>query len=91
MFNEGQYWEKALSGELTARIRRSTHPTRTKAEEPFCTHTQEISYLDEQGVEVARVHQYLRPDQSIGAKGRPDPKRLFVNGVLYRLQKKSQE
>jgi hypothetical protein len=27
---------------------------------------------------VAIVHQYLRPDNSIGASGRPDPKCIFL-------------
>src|SRR3990167_4629064 len=88
MFNEGRYWEKIQRGELKMSVRRSTHPTRTKANEPFCTYTQEISYLDQDGREVARVHQYLRPDGSIGAKGRPDPKRLFINSIMYRLRTK---
>lgn len=87
MFNEGEYWERVQRGELTASIRRQSHPSRTEADEPFCTWTQEVSYLDENDLEVARVHQYLRPDGSIGAQGRPDPKRMVVENVMYRLQK----
>jgi hypothetical protein len=44
-----------------------------------------VAYYDGQGDEIARVHQYLRPDGTLGAAGRPDPKRIFENGVLYRL------
>jgi hypothetical protein len=58
-----------------------------EAAEPFCTHTQEISYLDAANNEVCRVHQYLRADNTIGASGLPDPKRILENGVLYRLLK----
>jgi len=42
---------------------------------------------DADGNEVARVHQYIRLDGSIGLKGKPDPKRLLKDGVLYRLEK----
>lgn len=42
-----------------------------------------ISYRDANGNEIARVHQYLRPDGTLGASGKPDPKPLMVNGVVY--------
>ncbi len=45
-----------------------------------------LSYLDAGGQEIARVHQYLLPDGGIGGSGRPDPKRLYHNEVLYHLQ-----
>ncbi len=46
-----------------------------------------VSYRD--GIqEIARVHQYLRTDGTIGASGKPDPKRLYADGKLYRLVKK---
>jgi hypothetical protein len=32
---------------------------------------------------MARVHQYVLVDGTIGASGRPDPKRVFYEGVLY--------
>lgn len=83
-FNRGRYYERVLSGELSTRVK-DTHPTRTKANEPYCTRTQQVSYL-QGGLEVARVHQYLRPDGKIGASGLPDPKRIFENGIMYRLR-----
>jgi len=42
-----------------------------------------ISYLDPHGREIARVHQYLRKNGTLGGSGRPDPKKLLHNGVLY--------
>jgi hypothetical protein len=86
-FNRGRYHERVLSGELTAIIRRNTTPSRTEANEPPGTVTQEISYLDKAGMEIARVHQYVRVGGMIGASGKPDPKRLLENGILYRLRK----
>ena len=44
-----------------------------------------VSFLDSDNNELARVHQYLRPDGTIGASGKPDPKRLLEGNILYRL------
>lgn len=88
MFNEEGLWEKTKSGEFQAVTLEHRHPSLTAANEPFCTYSQMISYRDSVGNEIARVHQYLRPDGSIGASGKPDPKRVFLNGTLYRLAKK---
>jgi hypothetical protein len=86
IFNDGQYWEKTKSGEFKAHVKRQTHPTRMKANEPYCTYTQEVTYL-KNNLEVARVHQYERPDKTIGASGRPDPKRVLHNQRIYALRK----
>jgi hypothetical protein len=32
---------------------------------------------------IALVHQYLRPDGTVGASGRPDPKAILDRGTLY--------
>jgi hypothetical protein len=91
MFNEGGYWDKAKSGEFTTVTIDDRHPSLTAANEPFCTFSQMVSYRDASGNEVARVHQYLRQDGTIGASGKPDPKRLFSSGELYRLHKKQKD
>ena len=75
-----------LAGEFTPNTM-SSNPAPPAAGQPTNTLSQMVSYIDAGGQEVARVHQYLRPDGTIGAKGRPDPKRLLENGVLYRLHK----
>jgi hypothetical protein len=46
-----------------------------------------ISYQLPDGTEIARAHRYLRTDGTIGASGKPDPKRLVHEGTLYRLVK----
>lgn len=86
IFNDNDYLEKAQRGELTENIIDDRHPSLPKAQEPFCTQSQMISYIDRDGNEVARVHQYLRPDSTIGASGRPDPKKLFHDGQYYVLK-----
>ena len=88
-FNEGGYWEKVQSGEWTA------HPLESRVSDALTDEKVQItsvmlSYRDANGDEMARVHQYMRPDLSIAASGRPDPKRLVQNGILYRLIKTPQ-
>jgi len=50
--------------------------------------SQMISYRTDRDEEIARVHQFVRPDGTLAASGRPDPKRLLEGGILYRLEKK---
>jgi hypothetical protein len=83
MFNDGRYLERLQSGEFTELPRRDKHPAPAKANQPFCTRSQMISYLDLAGYRVANVHRYLRPDGTLGGSGLPDPKALQVNDVLY--------
>lgn len=83
MFNERGYAARVASGELQARILKDRHPSAPRARVPHCTRSQSIAYLDANGDEVAMVHQYLQPNGTLGGSGRPDPKRLLVDGVLY--------
>jgi hypothetical protein len=85
-FNEGGYWERLRSGEYTSVVRENRHPSLTATNEPFCTQSQMVSYLDQNGNEIARVHQDLRTDGTIGASGKPDPKRLLEGDILYCLK-----
>jgi hypothetical protein len=86
MFNDGGYWEKVKAGELREVI--MPHDDRPAPDhQPPGTRSQMISYRDASDKEIARVHQYLRPDGTLGGRGKPDPKRLLHDGVLYRLVK----
>ena len=86
MFNEGMYWEKTKTGILKTKVVADNHPSSPRAREPVCTRSQYVIYIDKSGQKVAGVHQYLRRDGKIGASGRPDPKELLVNGILYILE-----
>lgn len=86
MFNEGGYVERVRKGELTEVIVHSGIPNPVIGL-PAGTKSQMISYRDENGEEVARAHRFLKPDGTIGASGLADPKRIFKNGTLYRLEK----
>jgi hypothetical protein len=84
IFNEGRYFERAQSGELIPVRMRNDHPDTPLAGEPKCTHSQTWYYYTRRRELVAVVHQYERPDGSIGLHGRPDPKALYIgNRAIY--------
>jgi hypothetical protein len=83
MFNDGQYWERLQAGQLVGVVAESRHPG--PSFEPFCTFSQIVRYFTPTQERVAVVHQYLRPDGTIGGSGRPDPKAISTGGVLYIL------
>lgn len=78
IFNEGKYFERAESGELKSMMKRDSHPDPPPHDEPYCTRSQIVYYLTIENEVCAVVHQYRRPDGKIGASGRPDPKRLYL-------------
>lgn len=84
LFADGLYPDKLRNGELTAKLKREGHPSPPKAFLPACTRSQVVVYLDQSSRMVAIVHQYLKPDGTLGASGNPDPKALRHEGVLYR-------
>jgi hypothetical protein len=89
LFND-HYLDRINAGEIQAEVMRGAgrHPSLYAANEPYCTESQTVRYVDPAtNQEVARAHRYLRPDGTIGASGRPDPKRVFYGGVLYRIIK----
>jgi len=51
--------------------------------EPPGTRSQTIRYSDLAGQWVVVIHQYLRPDGSLGASGKPDPKRLRIGDTIF--------
>lgn len=78
LFNDGRYYERALAGELLMSVE-SDPPPRAEAGQPPGTKSQMVWYFDKSLNRVALVHQYVLPDGSIGASGRPDPKRLLLD------------
>ncbi len=79
LFNEGHFFERVQSGELAAVRMKNGHPKRPIADEPVCTHSQTWYYYTHDQALVAVVHQYERPDGTIGLKGKPDPKVLYLS------------
>ena len=87
MFNDGRYYERVQARELLAVVEDDRHPSAPAAKEPNCTRSQIVHYYDVQAwVKVAIVHQYVRADGSLGASGRPDPKRILDGDTIYSLE-----
>ena len=85
LFNKHQFYAQVQSGTLTAKVKKNRHPSLPLAKEPFCTKSQIVFYYNADGDQVAIVHQYLRTDGTIGLSGKPDPKKLRVDDVIYIL------
>lgn len=84
IFNEGRYFERVQSGELIPRRMKNNHPERPMQGEPWCTHSQMWFYYTRRRELVAVVHQYERPDGTLGLSGRPDPKKLYLEDrIVY--------
>jgi hypothetical protein len=86
MFNEGRYWQRAQYGDLYWTVEEEGHPSPARSGEPTCTRSQIVAYRDQRGRQVARVHQYRRPDGMLGASGRPDPQLLLENEIVYYVE-----
>lgn len=85
-FNDGRFAERVRSGELTTILKRNSHPDPPPTGEPLCTRSQIVYYYALDGHAVAVVHQYLRPDGTIGASGLPDPKRLILRDRIISVR-----
>ena len=83
IFNQESYATRIASGAYPEKLIREGHPSPPKSHQPPCTRSQIIAYLDQAGRTVVLVHQYVKPDGSLGASGKPDPKKLFHEGLLY--------
>ena len=76
-FNEGGYREKVTSGEWTEHVLESNISHLLTSETVEITSIM-LSYRDANGDERARVHQFMRPDGTLAASGKPDPKGYFT-------------
>lgn len=84
LFEETGYQAKVETGELHTKIlyNRPSHPN---SKQPEGTRSQRLGYYDRDGNEVAVVHQFVLPDNTLGASGKPDPKRVLVGTTVYML------
>lgn len=83
IFNGEEYYERFLDGEFIACLHNEMAPSST--DEPQGTRSLMVWYMDLMGQRICLVHFYLRPDGSIGGRGkrRPDPKMLIHENVRY--------
>ena len=89
LFNHFNYWDRAANGEYH-KVVIGRHTPNSKSEPPG-TESQMISIRDANDFEVARIHAYVRPDGTLGASGKPDPKAVYdeVGDVVYLQERKS--
>jgi len=82
--------ERLARGELHSRVfGYDTHLNlrqRQRMQEPVCTRSQLVVYVTPEGESVALVHQYRRIDGTLGASGKPDPKRLWVGDRMLMVR-----
>lgn len=83
IFKELKLHERLTAGELSSMVV-TRAPASRRSNQPPGTESQEVAYFDGR-TEVARVHQFVLPDGSIGASGKPDPKAVLDEGTLYVL------
>lgn len=57
------------------------HPERVNEE--YCTRHQWKRYVDTDGKMILETSNYLRPDNTLGASGKPDPKRMLVGERIW--------
>jgi len=86
-FNRLGYREMLERGEIIALIERDELAKASWL--PRCTRSQVLHYYSRDlKTTLAVVHQYLRPDGSLGASGMPDPKQVYEDGTIYALERK---
>jgi hypothetical protein len=56
---------------------------RPAAHQEAGTVAETVVYMDERWRFLARVHQYRKPNGTLGGSGRPDPKVLVVDGETW--------
>lgn len=84
VFNALDIVGRAARGELKHQVQGYNNHLGTKRRayihEPRCTRSQMVLFTTLDNQPLALAHQYRRPDDSLGASGRPDPKKLFLTG-----------
>lgn len=94
-FNDSQYHERVLNGELTKHIwgydNHLNRRARRKAREPKCTRSQMVIYSTLDSKPVALVHQYKRRDGQLGGSGHPDPKRIILEDRVLAFRREISE
>jgi hypothetical protein len=82
LFRLHRIQQRALQGEFSTRVLRENTPDPSNRQ-PAGTVSQLVGYYNEKGAQVGMAHQYVLPDGSLGASGKPDPKCLRVGSILY--------
>ena len=86
-FNRHRLFERWQNGEFRTEFGEPS-PAHPNSGQPPNTISQMVYYYDRAtDEEVAKVHLFLLENGEIGASGRHDPKRVFIDGILYRQRR----
>jgi len=83
IFNDNNCLYRIASGDFAKETIYDEHVKRNKPRIPKCSRSQIITYRDSEGQDVAKVHRYLKRDGTLGGSGKPDPKWLLHDNILY--------
>src|SRR5260370_26331433 len=86
IFNTGRYWERVRSGELDAVVIHEGTPD-SDSEQPPGTVTRTYEIRDRSGAALAHAQAFIQPGWVIGGSGKLDPKRIWKDGKLYRIDR----
>lgn len=84
LFNASEYPQLINNGELekvTLKMKVLQNPGLRNL--PNGTKSEIILYRDRTRDLFVIIHQYLKPDGTLGASGKPDPKRIKIEGKMY--------
>jgi len=83
-FNEGPLPRQIKEGKLVkVMLRDKVIKSPKKFQGPRGTRTQYIRYTDKNGRILVEIHQYLRPNGTLGASRKQDPKKLRVGNLFW--------
>jgi hypothetical protein len=85
MYTDSGLEEQVATGKLFPLPMRpyDDRPAPARANQAPGARSQRIRYVNGKVEIVVVVHRYIAPDDSIGASGKPDPKQLRIDGVIY--------
>jgi hypothetical protein len=89
LFHKHQLWERIQKKEFRLVPLRERHANPLKSGQVFCTYSQIVSFRNLADDEIIRAHQYKLPDGTLGASKKPDPLRVFIDGIIHKLEGKS--
>jgi hypothetical protein len=96
LFNEASYLARTLNGTFINQafgaqsVYQNPPDLEGREPEPEGTLTGLIEIIDPSSQQRRAVaHRLLRPDRTFGASGLPDPKMVFIDGVIY-IQKRKE-
>ena len=82
-YNAGPIPARILSGVYHLEEIPPTHLAPASLNMPKGTRSVMYNVLNKNGVVLAKVHAYVRPDASYGASGKLDPKYLLFGTTIY--------